>query len=103
MSDYIEYKGQDLGRLHSGRKDSKGKSGWILVMKDIGALEILLRLSPEDELSVSGNVEKYEKFRREFLENSPVIYTSAEAHVRAEFPFPFGERVPEHILEKSEL
>lgn len=103
MSSHIEYQGQDLGRLHLGRKDSEGHYKWTLVMENMGALETLLRLSSQDELIVDGQPEPYERFRKEILEKTGAIYTSLEDYVSSEFPFPFGRRVPEQIAKEAGL
>ena len=103
MSDDIEYQGKHLGMLHPGRKDSEGKHKWVLTMANLNALEVLLKLSPSDELIVSGRPESYEKFRSEILEKADTIYTSFKAYVRSEFPFPLGLRIPEEIAKKAGL
>ena len=98
----MEYQGRFLGNVHVGMKDSQGHYKFNLAMEDMAALETLLRLSPSDEILVDGKPESYEQFRREVLEKTDAIYSSLEAYVSSEFPFPYGRRVPDETLKGLE-
>jgi hypothetical protein len=43
------------------------------------------------------------QFKKEILDKTSTIYTSTEAYVSSEFPFPHGRRVPDEIAKEAGL
>ena len=100
MSGHIEYKGKFLGRIHP-----QSGGHFILSLENVDALETLFKLEPSDQLILNEGQTNmsYGQFKKEILDKTSTIYTSTEAYVSSEFPFPHGRRVPDEIAKEAGL
>ncbi len=51
-------------------------------------------------LSIDGHSKPYAKFKKEILKRTDAIYTSLEAFLSNELPFPYGRKVTNDILKE---
>ena len=80
MSSRIEYNNEHLGTIHVSLDYKK----FILRMNDLGALEKLLSLKPDDEIQVDGESKNYGQFREDILMKVDTIHTTARAFLKTE-------------------